>query len=42
MRVRIGQPVDPESVSPEQLREHVIALRDDIALHDVNRYALAA
>jgi 1-acyl-sn-glycerol-3-phosphate acyltransferase len=42
MAVRIGQPINPESVSAEQLREHVVALRDNVALHEMNRYALAA
>jgi len=42
MRVRIGEPVDSASVSPEQLREQVIALRDDVAPQEVNCYVLAA
>jgi 1-acyl-sn-glycerol-3-phosphate acyltransferase len=41
MHVRIGEPVDPNSVSAEQLREQVVALRESLR-PDVNRYALAA
>jgi 1-acyl-sn-glycerol-3-phosphate acyltransferase len=42
MQVRIGEPIDPDSVSAEQLREHVVALREGLQLQAVNRYALAA
>jgi 1-acyl-sn-glycerol-3-phosphate acyltransferase len=42
MHVRIGEPIDSDSVSAEQLREHVVALRESLQLQAVNRYALAA
>jgi 1-acyl-sn-glycerol-3-phosphate acyltransferase len=42
MQVRIGEPVDPATVSPEQLREHVIALRDGVAPQEVKFDVLAA
>lgn len=42
MQVRIGEPIDPDSVSAEQLREHVVALRESLQPEAVNRYALAA
>jgi 1-acyl-sn-glycerol-3-phosphate acyltransferase len=42
MKVRIGVAVDPESTSPEQLREHVLALRENLLPEPVTRYALAA
>jgi 1-acyl-sn-glycerol-3-phosphate acyltransferase len=42
MQVRIGEPVDPNSVSAEQLRERVVALRESLRPDDVNCYALAA
>jgi 1-acyl-sn-glycerol-3-phosphate acyltransferase len=42
MQVRIGEPVDPNSVSAEQLREQVMALRGDRLAEIANRYALAA
>jgi 1-acyl-sn-glycerol-3-phosphate acyltransferase len=42
MQVRIGEPVDADSVSAEQLRRQVVALREGIRPDAVNRYALAA
>ena len=38
MQVRIGEAVDPSSTSPEELREHVVALKAGAA----HKYALAA
>jgi 1-acyl-sn-glycerol-3-phosphate acyltransferase len=42
MQVHIGEPVDPDSTSPEELREEVIALRESLLPDAGNRYALAA
>lgn len=42
MRVRIGEPVDPNTVSGAQLREQVMALRGDQLPQRSHRYALAA
>lgn len=42
MRVHIGDPVDPTTTSALQLREHVIALRDNRLPKSVDRYALAS
>jgi 1-acyl-sn-glycerol-3-phosphate acyltransferase len=42
MKVRIGEPVDPESTSPAQLREQVLALRESLVPEPLTRYALAA
>jgi 1-acyl-sn-glycerol-3-phosphate acyltransferase len=42
MQVRIGEPIDPDGVTAEQLREHVVALREGLQPAAVSRYALAA
>ena len=42
MHVRIGEPVDPNSISGSQLREQVVALRGDHLPAPSHRYALAA
>jgi 1-acyl-sn-glycerol-3-phosphate acyltransferase len=42
MRVHIGDPIDPASTSTSQLREHVIALRDNRLPENANHYALAS
>jgi 1-acyl-sn-glycerol-3-phosphate acyltransferase len=42
MQIRIGEPIDPNSISGEQLRERVMALRGDRLPETSNRYALAA
>jgi 1-acyl-sn-glycerol-3-phosphate acyltransferase len=42
MQVRIGEAIDPNTVSASELRAAVLALRDDLRLQTVNRYALAA
>jgi 1-acyl-sn-glycerol-3-phosphate acyltransferase len=42
MQVRIGEPVDPNTVSASQLRASVLALRDSLQPDTLNRYALAA
>lgn len=42
MQIRIGEPVDPNSVSGEQLREQVMALRGDPLPETFHRYDLAA
>ena len=42
MRVRLGTPLDPHSVSAQQLRTHVLALRDDVVVESGDRYALAS
>jgi len=42
MRVHIGDPVDPATTSAAQLREQVIALRDNRLPERVNHYALVA
>ena len=42
MKVRIGEPIDPASTSPAQLREHVVALRESLLPEPLTRYALAA
>jgi 1-acyl-sn-glycerol-3-phosphate acyltransferase len=45
MQVRIGEPVDPDAISAPQLREQVVALKENLENLQpgpVNRYALAA
>ncbi|HEX7826553.1 MAG TPA: lysophospholipid acyltransferase family protein [Mycobacterium sp.] len=42
MRVHIGDPIDPATTSAPQLREHVIALRDNRLPETVNQSALAS
>jgi 1-acyl-sn-glycerol-3-phosphate acyltransferase len=42
MQVRIGEPIDPSTLSAPQLRESVLALRDNLQSDAVTRYALAA
>jgi 1-acyl-sn-glycerol-3-phosphate acyltransferase len=42
MQIRIGEPVDPDTVSGPQLREQVMALRGDRLPATSNPYALAA
>ena len=42
MQVRIGEPIDPSTVSAAELRASVVALRDGLRPEVVNRYALAA
>jgi 1-acyl-sn-glycerol-3-phosphate acyltransferase len=42
MQVRIGEPVDPDTVTAPQLREQVVALRAGLLPEPLNRYALAA
>jgi 1-acyl-sn-glycerol-3-phosphate acyltransferase len=42
MHVRIGEPIDPNTVSAAELRTSVLALRDGLQPEIVNRYALAA
>lgn len=42
MQVRIGEPIDPNTASASDLREHVLALRESLKPDAVNRYALAA
>jgi 1-acyl-sn-glycerol-3-phosphate acyltransferase len=42
MQVRIGEPIDANDVTAEQLREHVVALREGLQPVAVGRYALAA
>jgi 1-acyl-sn-glycerol-3-phosphate acyltransferase len=42
MQVHIGEAVDPDSVSPPQLREQVATLKEGLQPDAVNRYALAA
>jgi 1-acyl-sn-glycerol-3-phosphate acyltransferase len=42
MQVRIGEAIDPDGVTAEQLREHVVALREGLQPAAVSRYALAA
>lgn len=42
MRVHIGDPVDPATISAPQLREQVIALRDNRLPESADRYALAS
>jgi 1-acyl-sn-glycerol-3-phosphate acyltransferase len=42
MRVRFGAPLDPQSLSAQQLRTHVLALRDDMVVESGDRYALAS
>jgi 1-acyl-sn-glycerol-3-phosphate acyltransferase len=42
MQVRIGEAVDPDSVSAPQLREQVVTLKEGLQPDAVNRYALAA
>ena len=42
MHVRIGEPVDPDGVSAQQLRDHVVALKEGLQPDAVSRYALAA
>ena len=42
MQIRIGEPVDPDSVSAPQLREQVVTLKEGLQPDAVNRYALAA
>jgi 1-acyl-sn-glycerol-3-phosphate acyltransferase len=41
MQVRIGEPIDPSTLSAPQLRESVLALRDNLQSDAVTRYALA-
>jgi hypothetical protein len=42
MQVRIGEPIDANTVSAPQLRESVLALRESLQSDAVTRYALAA
>jgi 1-acyl-sn-glycerol-3-phosphate acyltransferase len=42
MRVHIGDPIDPATTSAPQLREHVIALRDNRLPETADHYALAS
>jgi 1-acyl-sn-glycerol-3-phosphate acyltransferase len=42
IRVHIGDPVDPTKTSAPQLRELVIALRDNRVPESVDRYALVS
>ncbi|AGB22424.1 1-acyl-sn-glycerol-3-phosphate acyltransferase [Mycobacterium sp. JS623] len=42
MQVWIGEPIDPNTASSEELRASVLALRDGLQSRAVNRYALAA
>jgi 1-acyl-sn-glycerol-3-phosphate acyltransferase len=42
MRVHFGEPIDPHAASVSDLREHVLALRESLQPHAVDRYALAA
>jgi 1-acyl-sn-glycerol-3-phosphate acyltransferase len=42
MQARIGEPVDPDAISAPQLREQVVALKENHQPGPVNRYALAA
>jgi 1-acyl-sn-glycerol-3-phosphate acyltransferase len=42
MQVRIGEPVDPANASASQLREQVMALRDNRLPENVDTYALAS
>ncbi|MDT5240997.1 MAG: 1-acyl-sn-glycerol-3-phosphate acyltransferase [Mycobacterium sp.] len=42
IRVHIGDPVDPASTSAPQLREQVMALRDNRLPENVDTYALAS
>ena len=42
MQVRIGEPVDPASTSASQLRERVMALRDNRLRENVDQYALVS
>ena len=42
MQVRIGEAVDPDSVSAQQLREQVVTMKEGLQPEVVNRYALAA
>ena len=42
MQVHIGEPVDPQNISAQQLRDEVVALRDGVRPGTANRYALAA
>lgn len=42
MQVRIGEAVDPDGVSAEQLRDQVVTMKEGLQPEVVNRYALAA
>lgn len=42
MQVRIGEPINVDGVSAEQLRDAVVALRESLQPEIVSRYALAA
>lgn len=42
MQARIGEPIDPQNISAQQLRDEVVALRDGVRPATANRYALAA
>jgi 1-acyl-sn-glycerol-3-phosphate acyltransferase len=42
MQVRIGEPVDSDGISAQQLREQVVALKENLQPEAINRYALAA
>ncbi len=42
MQVRIGEAVDPDSVSAPQLREQIVTLKEGLQPDAINRYALAA
>ena len=42
MQARIGEPIDPHTVSASQLRDEVLALRENLQPHAANRYELAA
>jgi 1-acyl-sn-glycerol-3-phosphate acyltransferase len=42
MQVHIGEAVDPDSVSAQQLREQVVTMKEGLQPEVVNRYALAA
>jgi 1-acyl-sn-glycerol-3-phosphate acyltransferase len=42
MQVHIGEPIDPQNISAQRLRDEVVALRDRIRPGTAGRYALAA
>ena len=42
MQARIGEPIDPHTVSASQLRDEILALRENLQPHAANRYELAA
>jgi 1-acyl-sn-glycerol-3-phosphate acyltransferase len=42
MQVHIGEPIDPQNISAQRLRDEVVALRDRLRPGTASRYALAA